>query len=140
MLIDEIKKANIQAMKDKNANARAVFSVVMNKFMLMQINLKAQAQEMTDADTIAILQKCIKELSEEAQNYEKAGNTAQAKQILSQKEILSAFLPQMLGDDEIRKIIEALPDKSMGAVMKHFKANYNGKVDMSAVNKVLREM
>ena len=31
MLIDEIKKANIQAMKDRDATARAIFSVVITK-------------------------------------------------------------------------------------------------------------
>ena len=40
MLIDEIKKDNVQAMKDKNALARAIYGVVMNKVLLAQIELK----------------------------------------------------------------------------------------------------
>ena len=45
----------------------------------------------------------------------------------------------MLSEEEIEKIIESLPDKSIGNVMKHFKQNYQGKVDMSVVNKILRK-
>ena len=30
---DEIKKANIEAMKNKDANLRSIYSVVINKFM-----------------------------------------------------------------------------------------------------------
>ena len=33
MIIDEIKKDNVQAMKDKNAIARTIYGVVVNKFM-----------------------------------------------------------------------------------------------------------
>ena len=34
MIIDEIKKDNVQAMKDKNTLARAIYGVVMNKVLL----------------------------------------------------------------------------------------------------------
>ena len=45
----------------------------------------------------------------------------------------------MLSEDEIRKIIASLEDKSMPSVMKHFKINYDGKVDMALVSKIARE-
>lgn len=41
-----------------------------------------------------------------------------------------------MSEDEIRKIIEALPDKSIKSVMKEFKTNYPGKADMSMVSKI----
>ena len=44
----------------------------------------------------------------------------------------------MMNEAEIRSIIDKLEDKSIPAVMKHFKLNYNGKVDMGLVNKVLK--
>ena len=40
MIIDEIKKANMQAMKDRNVQARAIYGVVMNKAMLNKIEKK----------------------------------------------------------------------------------------------------
>ena len=38
----------------------------------------------------------------------------------------------------IKMNINAMEDKSIPSVMKHFKANYAGKVDMSLVNKIAR--
>lgn len=140
MIIDEIKKDNMQAMKDKNANARAVYSVVMNKYMLMNINLKTQGKDMTDVEMIAIIQKTIKELGEEAENYLKVGKKDEYDNIMGQREMLNKYLPKMMSEQEIVDIIATLDDNSMPFVMKYFKANYEGKVDMGMVNKVLRGM
>lgn len=138
MIIDEIKKDNVQAMKDKNAIARTIYGVVVNKFMLQNIEKRKTGGEMTDADMVAILQKTIKELTEEAENYAKVSNTAQVEEINAQKVILEKYLPQMMSEDEIRNVIASLDDKSMPNIMKHFKANYAGKVDMQLVNKIAR--
>ena len=138
MLLDEIKKDNVQAMKDKNALARAIYGVVMNKVMLAGIEAKAKGTELADSDVVQILQKTIKELIEERENYLKANNEAEANNIAIQKELLTKYLPQMLSEEEIKSIIETLEDKSIPSIMKHFKANYAGKVDMGLVNKLAR--
>ena len=138
MIIDEIKKDNIQAMKDKNALARAIYGVVTNKVMLLNIELKKDGKELVDADVVQILQKTIKELTEEKENYIKAGNTAEAENVEAQKELLVKYLPKMLSEEEIKAIIAGLEDKSIPSIMKHFKAEYAGKVDMGLVNKIAR--
>ena len=138
MIIDEIKKDNVQAMKDKNALARAIYGVVMNKVLLAQIELKKDGKELVDADVVQILQKTIKELTEEKENYIKAGNNNEAENIEAQKKIIEKYLPQMMSEDEIRAEINKLEDKSIPSVMKHFKANFAGKVDMGLVNKIAR--
>lgn len=140
MLIDEIKKANVQSIKDKDSVARAVYSVVINKYMLFEIKNREANKEITDADIVAILQKTIKELSEEAENYDKVGNTEQKNIILKQKSILEQYLPKMLTEKEITEIISNLEDKTIPFVMKYFKANFDGKVDMGIVNKVARSI
>ena len=138
MIIDEIKKDNVQAMKDKNALARAIYGVVMNKVMLAGIEAKTKGAELVDADVVQIIQKTIKELTEERENYIKANNETEANNIAIQKELLTKYLPQMLSEEEIKNIIASMDDKSIPSVMKHFKANYAGKVDMGLVNKVAR--
>ena len=140
MIIDEIKKDNVQAMKDKNALARAIYGVVMNKVLLAQIELKKDGKELVDADVVQILQKTIKELTEEKENYIKAGNTAEAENIEAQKKIIEKYLPQMMSEDEIKAEINKLEDKSIPSVMKHFKANFAGKVEMGLVNRVARSL
>ena len=74
MILDEIKKANIEAMKNKDSVARSIFSVVLNKLKLEEIKKRESGQTLTDADSVNILQKAIKELSEEKENYLKAKN------------------------------------------------------------------
>ena len=140
MLVDEIKKANIQAMKDKDTVARSIYSVILNKIMLENIKKREKGEELSDADVSNILQKTIKELTEEKENYEKVGNSEEVEKISAQIDIASKYLPKMLSKEEIREVILSLDDKSIPNVMKHFKANYNGKCDMRLVQEVLKEI
>ncbi len=138
MIIEEIKKGNVQAMKEHDSVARAIYGVVMNKVLLNGIELKKDGKEQTDNDVIQILQKTLKELTEEKENYLKVHNDAEAENIERQKQIISKYLPQMLSEAEIRAVIATLEDKSIPSVMKHFKEHYAGKVDMGLVNKIAR--
>ena len=138
MIIDEIKKQNIVAMKEKNTNARNIYSIIMNKYLLASIELRSKGTEMSDVDMIHIIQKTIKELDEEYENYSKVNNTTEMSNITAQKEILSQYLPKMLSIDEIKQIIDKLEDKSVPAVMKYFKLNYAGKVNMADVSKAMK--
>ncbi len=140
MIEEQIKKANIQAMKDKDTVARAFYSVLMNKIMLEKIAKRESGKEIVDADVSNIIQKLIKELNDEKENYTKVGNTEQVANINRQIEIASAYLPKMLSRDEIKNIILGLDDKSIPTVMKHFKTNFNGQVDMRLVQEVLKEL
>ena len=138
MLYEEIKKANVQAMKDKDSVARSIYSVLLNKIKLEEIRKREKGEEIADADISNILQKSIKELEEEKENYSKVGNDEEVEKISTQIEIASKYLPKMLSEAEIKDIILALEDKSMPNIMKHFKQNYNGKCDMRKVQEVLK--
>ena len=138
MLINELEKANIEALKTKDKTARAVLSVVINKYRVNAIELKAQGKEATDTDLIRVINKVVKELDEEKEGYEKLGRVEDVKNIEEQKAVIEKYLPKLMSEDEIRKVIASLDDKSMPSVMKHFKANYDGKVDMSLVSKIAR--
>lgn len=139
MLIDEIKKANMLALKEKNSDARAIYSVVITRVANLSYELKAQNKELTDQDVIKIMQKILKELAEEKAGYCSVNNAKMVSSILNQENYLKAYLPQMLSEEEIKKIISSLDDKSVPNVMKYFKANYAGKVEMALVSKVLKE-
>ncbi len=139
MIEEQIKKANIEAIKNKDTVARAFYSVLMNKILLERINKREKGQLVGDSDIASILQKMIKELSDEKENYHKAGNEAEVKNIERQIEIASAYLPKQMTREEIKVEISKLSDKSIGNVMKHFKANFAGRVDMRLVQEVLKE-
>lgn len=140
MLIDEIKKANMQALKDKDKATRAALSTVINKYMLLNVENKAKGKETTDADVISILQKSVKELEEEKNMFVKAARQDKIDEMDIQINAVKKYLPEMMSEDEIRKIISGLEDKSVKSVMAYFKENYAGKVEMAKVSQVLRSL
>ena len=139
MLLQDIKKANMEALKNKDSNARAIYSVLINKCMLLEINKKEKGETLEDADVVSLIQKTLKELEDEISNFEKVNNTTKVELLKGQMEYIKKFLPAMLNESEISSIIEGLADKSIPSVMKHFKTNYAGKCDMSMVSKLAKQ-
>ncbi len=139
MLIDEIKKANLQAMRDKNSNARGIYSVMLNKYLLLEIEKRQKQEVLSDIDTVLILQKTLKELADEKEAFNNVGNKEKVALLIEQEEYLNIFLPKMLSEVEIIKEINQLDDKSFPSIMKHFKLNFTGKVEMSLVAKVAKQ-
>lgn len=140
MIVDEIKKANIEALKNHDSNLRSIYSVLMNKIMLANINARASETELTDVDVIKIIQKTIKELDEEAENYKKVGNAEEVEKINLQRKALEKYLPTMISKEKIKEIIMGLEDKTVPSVMRHFKTNYAGQCDMKEVSEVLKSL
>ncbi len=140
MLIDQIKKENMIALKEKNNNKRAILSVVINKYMIAGYEAKANGKELTDADLIQIINKTLKELDDEKASFLQVGKEDKAKEIDEQIETIKSYVPKMMTEEEIKEVILSLEDRSIPFVMKHFKANYAGKCDMGIVNKVLKSL
>ena len=138
MTIDDFKKIKITAMKEHDKEAVAALNVVINKLMLAGIEKKAAGEEMTDAEVTKILQKTVNELAEEREGFVKAGRTETVESLDKQLETVKKYLPKMLSTEEIKTIINGLEDKTTPSVMKYFKTNYAGKVDMREVGVVLK--
>ena len=138
MLIDDIKKASLHAMKDHDADSRAAYSMVISRYQALLTSGKGG--EVTDRDVIAILIKFSKELEEERQGYANAGRTESVASLTAQIEAIAKFLPKLMSEEEIKEVILSLPDRSIPAVMRHFKANYDGKADMGVVSRVARTL
>lgn len=140
MIIDEIKKANIEAMKNKDSNLRSIYSVIINKYMQAEIEARTTNKTVSDEDVVRIIKKTIKELEEEAENYKKVNNTVQFENILQQKNAIEKYLPKTLTEQEIKQIILSLSDKSVPNVMRHFKTNYGATADLKKVGEILKTL
>ena len=140
MLIDQLKKENILALKEKNENKRAILSVVINKYMILGYEAKAKNKELNDADLIQVINKTLKELEEEKSNFLSLNRMDKVNDIDAQINTIKSYVPKMMSEEEIKEIILSLNDKSIPSVMKHFKTNYAGKCDMALVNKVLKSL
>lgn len=140
MIYQQLKDANIAALKNHDVNARSVLSVLLNKIKLAEIEKRTQNAPLTDADVVAVLQKTLKELAEEKEAFQKANRAENVRVLEEQIAFLSAYLPKMMTAEEIKAEILTLDDKTVPSVMKHFKANFAGKCDMREVQAVLKSL
>ncbi|MEG1646893.1 MAG: GatB/YqeY domain-containing protein [Clostridia bacterium] len=138
MLQDDLKKANIQAIKDRNTVARSILSVVLNK-VLLETKKDVNVTVVDDSKVLEILQKTEKELYEERDGYAKVNYLDKVADIEKQIAIVNAYLPKQMTDDDIKKVIAGLEDKSLPAVMRHFKTNFAGQCDMKAVSNIAKQ-
>ena len=138
MLIDEIRKAKMVAMKEHDEDKKNAFSMVLSRYQILLSSGKEGTP--TDEDVLSIIMKFVKELDEEAEGYKNAGREDSYLSTLKQKEAVSAFLPKLMGEEEIKAEILKLEDRSIPSVMKYFKANYSGKVDMGLVNRIAKSL
>ena len=138
MLLDELKAANLQALKAKDVEARAILSVAINKCNMLGIEKKSQGTELLDSDVLVVLQKVDKELDEEIAAFKKVGNIARVEALQYQKKTLQQYLPKLLTEAEIASIISGLPDQTLPGIMNYFKQNYPGKCDMKTVSILAR--
>ena len=138
MTIEQFKKEKIEAMKNKDKDAVSALNVIITKAMALTIEKRAAGEELSEADIDTLLQKAEKELVEEREGFIKAGREENVLSLTNQIEVIKKYLPKLLSEEEIKAIISSLDDKSIPSVMKHFKANYQGKADMRLVNAVAK--
>ena len=135
----ELKKAKMMALKNHDSNATTVLGLVISAYQKAEIEKGAKGETMSDADMVSVLNMILKELADEKAMYEGAGRDELAKADEAQMEIVKAYLPKMMSDDEIREVISKLEDKSIKSIMVVFKTEYAGKVNMSDVSRIAKE-
>lgn len=143
MLIDDIKKRIIVAMKAQNKQERDILKVVLGD---LQIQETRKAQALTDAETQQIIRKVIKGNGEMIAAVDDAEVVERMNQEIA---ILETLLPQSLSMDEIVAALDPVADavkaagndgQATGVAMKHLKSNgaeVQGK-DVSAAVRQLR--
>ena len=137
MLYNKIYTDFINARKEKNELAKNILSLLYNSLKNKTIELRTDTLE--DSEVYNIIRKLNKQLDEEIEANVKVNRIEKADELTKQKELIKEYLPKQLSEDKIRELINDLPDKSIPSIMKFFKTNYNGQVDMTLVNKVVRE-
>jgi uncharacterized protein len=101
--------------------------------------------ELGDADVVGVLEKMIKQRRESIAQYEKAARTDLVAAEQFELGVLSAYLPQQLGETELEKEIQAAfaesgasGIKDMGKVMALLKARLAGRADMGRVSTLVK--
>lgn len=137
MTLQDLKKAKIVAMKAHDNDTVKGLNVVISLLMVQE---KSGNGELTDADVTNAIRKAMKELKEEREGFIKANRTEEVDSLTNQITAVEAYLPKQLTAEQIKEIILSLEDKSVPSVMRHFKANYPGTVDMKLVGEILKSI
>ena len=101
--------------------------------------------ELTDADVLGIIEKMVKQRRESIAQFEKASRQDLADKEKAEIEVLSAYLPQKMGQAELDKEIDsaitetsASGIKDMGKVMAVLKPRLAGRADMGQVSGLVK--
>ena len=132
MLLGELRKMMMKAKLEKDTVKGNLLSTLVAEAVMVGKN--DGNRETTDAETIAMIKKFLKNVNETLTLMDEMGKDK--TETLREKEILESLLPKQLSEEELAKVIEeivaTLPDKSprqMGAVMAELKKKYDGQFD-----------
>ena len=101
--------------------------------------------ELTDADVLSAIDKMIKQRRESIAQFEKASRNDLAAGEKFEIDVLSAYLPQQMGEAEVAQAVAAAVAESgasgikdMGKVMAILKPRLAGRADMGAVSSLVK--
>ncbi|MFA5249022.1 MAG: GatB/YqeY domain-containing protein [Candidatus Paceibacterota bacterium] len=162
MMLQQIKKDLVSAQKEKDENKVSTLRMLISAMTNKSINKRADAAgkesglseeelakkgELADQEIIDVIFSEAKKRKEAAIEYEKGNRPELAKKEKLELEILSAYLPAQMGEEEVRKlVIEAIAKtgakdpKDMGKVMAALMPSTKGKADGTLVSKIVKEL
>lgn len=143
MLKDRIYQDIVAAMKAKDKDKLSVLRMLKGSLQLENIN---KGKELTDDVVIDVISREIKQRKESIAEFTKGGREDLENETAKEIDILKAYLPEQLSEEEIEKIIDQVfasvaptSAKDMGKVMKEVTPLVKGKADMSHVSALIKE-
>lgn len=110
------------------------------------VDVLQQDAKLGKGDEVAVLQRERKKRVEAAEAYEQAGRAEQAAAERFEAELIEAYLPQQLSDEELRELVEAAiaetgasEQKQMGQVMSALMPKVGGRADGKRVSAAVRQ-
>ena len=147
MLRDDLKQAQISAMKAGDKERLAAVRLILAKVKDRDIELRTSSKEIDDdALVIEVLQKMVKQRRESIELYEKGGREELAAIERGELAVIEEFLPRQMDEAETRAAIEAIKAelgaaglKDMGRVMAELKARHGTVLDMGRASGWVKE-
>ena len=102
-----------------------------------------QRIEMTDEVVLPLLQKEIKKRADSVELYLKGAREDLAKKEQSEIELIKAYLPVQLSDDELKEKIKSIIEKvgkNLGAVMKMAKDEIGASAEAKRISMIAKEL
>ncbi len=146
MLRDDLKAAQIRAMKDKDKERLNAVRLILAKIKDRDIELRtSEAAGDDDALVIDVLQKMAKQRRESITMYNEGGRTELAEAEEKELAVIEEFLPAQMSEEETKAAIERIKAdtgasgmKDMGKVMAELKARHGTELDMSKASGLVK--
>jgi len=139
----DIKAAMIAKDKRKLEALRAVKSAL----LLIKTGKDTSFAEVPEELELKTLQKLIKQRKESAEIFKSQNRDDMAEEELYQASIIQAYLPEQMGEDEIKAVVEkiiaetgASSMKDMGKVMGMASKQLAGKADNKIISNIVRTL
>jgi uncharacterized protein YqeY len=148
VLRDQINTDLKGAMKPRDERRVSTLRLITATFNNAEIEAQVQGRKpLTDEDLLGLLQKMIKQRQESADIYAKAGREELADRERGEIEIIGAYLPKQMSEDDVRaaasdaiKETGAQGMKEMGKVMAVLRQRYAGRMDFGKASAVIKGM
>ena len=141
---EQLRNDMAAAMREGDTDKRDTLRMLLAAVKQVEVD---EQKELDDAGVQSVLSKQAKQRRESIADYEKADRPEMAANEKMELGIIEAYLPQMMGRDEIKALVAAviaeLGDvdmKGMGQVMGKLMPQVKGKADGRLVNEVVREL
>lgn len=99
-------------------------------------------RDLTDDDVIDVLRRGIKKRRESIEMFDKGGRTDLAEKERVEVEMLSAYMPAAVSDDELRAAVRAAiagGAKNIGAVMGKVMPQFKGRAEGGTISAIAKE-
>ena len=139
-LPEKINQEINQALKSKEEVKLTTLRMLKSALKNKQIELKRA--DLEEKDVLSVIQKELKKRKDSIDAYRSAGRDDLLAREEAEAEILAAFLPKMLSEDDVKKIIDeiiAQGHDNFGQVMKETMANTQGQADGQVVQRLVKE-
>jgi uncharacterized protein YqeY len=144
-LKEKVQQDMTDAMKAKEEIKLSTLRML--KADIMKFEVSGVKKEATDEDVLSIIQKQLKQRKDAAQQFRDGGRNELAEKEDKEAEILQEYLPEQMGEDEIRAIVEgaigetgASSKADMGKVMSAVMPKVKGKADGKLVNQIVMQL
>ncbi|NCS32454.1 GatB/YqeY domain-containing protein [bacterium] len=142
MIRDTIKSDVITALKAGEKEKASFLRVLVSEMQMLELTLKSQNKELTDDDALTVLKKEVKRRKEAIEIYTTAGESNKVLKEESEIAIISEYLPEQIGEDAIKEIVEHVisenPDADFGTIMKAVMAQTKGQADGNIVRNIVQ--
>ena len=129
-----------EAMKAKDEFKRDTLRTLNAALKQVEVD---QRIEITDEVVLPLLQKEIKKRADSVELYLKGAREDLAKKEQSEIELIKAYLPAQLSDDELKEKIKSIIEKvgkNLGAVMKMAKDEIGASAEAKRISIIAKEL